>query len=345
MFVLKVLNAFKYLFYFAVLMWTFCSLNMCAPLHSCKMLNLTEQPANATSHKSLSVVIKVCLVIPFFCVFLCCIAVMLHIFASHRQFLDTSRYILFAYMLVNDALQLLTSVLLFLLVMGQVKFAIAYCVPLMFISTATFQNTPLILATMSLERYVAIVYPLQCPASWRPDRIWIIILSLWCFSCVFPIIDYSIGKPDMAVDALVSPQLCKTEVINSSPNQSLLRAAVYVLCFTVVAVLILFTYVRILLETRKLRQDRVSVCRAMHTVLLHGVQLLLCMLAYTLPITETLVLHADWQQEDIAFFNYFCFVLIPRFLSPLIYGFRDQKLRGYIGKGLLRCSKKVEPWS
>ncbi|XP_022615436.1 olfactory receptor 52A5-like [Seriola dumerili] len=307
------------------------------------MQNLTELPANATSQRSLSVIIKVCVAIPFFCIFLCCIAVMLHIFASHRQFLETSRYILFTYMLINDTLQLLSSVVLFLCVMGQVKFAIVYCVPLLFISTATFQNTPLILATMSLERYVAIFYPLQQPATWHSDRIWIIILSLWFISCIFPIIEYSIGELDLALDVLSTPVLCKPVVVTSSPIQKLFKAAINVLFFAVVAVIILFTYVRILLETRKLRQDRESVSKAMHTVLLHGFQLLLCMLAFTHPITETLiVLHANWLPEDIAFFNYFCFILIPRFLSPLIYGFRDQNLRGYIGKTFLCCSKKVK---
>ncbi|XP_044059179.1 odorant receptor 129-1 isoform X3 [Siniperca chuatsi] len=247
-------------------------------------------------------------------------------------------------MLINDTLQLLSSVLLFLFVMGQVKFAIVYCVPLLFISTATFQNTPLILATMSLERYVAIFYPLQRPAAWRSDRIWIIILSLWLISCIFPIIDYSIWKRDPSVDVLSTPVLCKSIVVNSSPIQTLFKAAVSVLFFAVVAVIILFTYVRILLETRKLRQDRVSVSKAMHTVLLHGFQLLLCMLAFTSPITETLiVLHANWLPQDVAFFNYFCFMLIPRFLSPLIYGFRDQTLRGYVGKTFLCCSNKVKP--
>ncbi|XP_008279198.1 odorant receptor 129-1 [Stegastes partitus] len=308
------------------------------------MQNLTELPVNATSHKTLSIIIKVCVVIPVFCIFLCCIAIMLHIFASHRQFLDTSRYILFAYMLINDTLQILSSVLLFLFVMGRVKLVLIYCVPLLFISTVTFQNTLLILATMSLERYVAIFYPLQQPAAWRSDRIWIIILPLWLISCSLPIIDFAIGEKDPAVDAFSTPVLCKNSALNSSAVQTLFRAAVYVLMFTLVSVVILFTYVRILLETRKLRQDRASVSKAMHTVLLHGFQLLLCMLAFTHPIIEMLiVLHVNWLPEDITFFNYFCFILIPRFLSPLIYGFRDQSLRGHIGKTFLCCTNKVRP--
>ncbi|XP_049432627.1 odorant receptor 131-2-like [Epinephelus fuscoguttatus] len=308
------------------------------------MQNLTEYPGNATSSRSLSVIIKVCVVIPSFCLFFCCIIVMLHIFASHRQFLDTSRYILFAYMLINDTVQLLFSVLLFLFVMGRVKFAFVLCVPMLFVSSVTFQNTPLILATMSLERYVAIFYPLQRPAAWRSDRIWIIILSLWLISCIFPVIHYSIGKRDPAVDILSTPVLCKSTIVNSSPIQDMFHAVVNILFFAVVAVVIIFTYVRILLETRKMRQDKVSVNKAMHTVLLHGFQLLLCVLAFTYPITETLVvLHANWLPEDIAFFNFFCFILTPRFLSPLIYGFRDQSLRGCIRKTFLCCSDKVKP--
>uniref|UniRef100_A0A3P9M562 Odorant receptor, family H, subfamily 129, member 1 n=1 Tax=Oryzias latipes TaxID=8090 RepID=A0A3P9M562_ORYLA len=295
------------------------------------MQNLTDLPFNATPPSSLSVIIKVCVVIPLFCPFLCCIIVMLHVFASNRQFMETSRYVLFTHMLINDTLQILSSVLLFLCVMAQVKFSVVLCVPLLVISTATFQNTTLILAAMSLERYVAIFYPLQRPAAWRSERIWIMVVSLWFISFVFPIIEFALKSGNPAVLGLTTPVLCKATTINSSLIQTLFRAAVSVLFFAVVAFIILFTYVRIMLETRKLRQDRLSVRRAMHTVLLHGFQLLLCILAFTSPITESLVvLHTVWTREDIAFFNYFCFILVPRFLSPLIYGFRDQVLRTHM---------------
>ncbi|XP_029027560.2 odorant receptor 131-2-like [Betta splendens] len=307
------------------------------------MQNLTNVSVNGTSNKSLSVIIKVCVVVPLFCIFSFCIVVMLHIFASHRQFLDTSRYILFASMLISDTLHVMFSVLLFLLVMAQVKISLGLCFPLLFITSATFKNTPFILATMSLERYVAIFYPLQRPVAWCSDRIWIIILVLWLLSSMFPIIEYSIGQHYHAANTFSTHVLCQLPTVNSLPIQTLFRTAVNVLCFAVVAIIIIFTYVRILLETRKMRQDKVSVSKATHTVLLHGFQLLLCMLAFTMPITEMLiVIIVDWLPDYIAFLNYCCFVLIPRFLSPLIYGFRDQSLRSYIGKTILCCSSKVE---
>ncbi|KAK5904931.1 hypothetical protein CesoFtcFv8_006447 [Champsocephalus esox] len=259
------------------------------------MHNLTELTGNATSHTSLSVIIKMCVVIPFFCIFLCCIVIMLRIFATNRHFLDSSRYILFAYMLINDTLQLLSSVILFLLVVCLVKFPTVYCVPLLLLSTSTFMNTNLILATMSLERYVAIIYPLQRPAAWRSDRIWIIILSIWFLSFNFPMIEYSIGERDSAVDILSTPVLCKPIYINSSPIRGLFRAAVNILFFAVVSVV------------------------------------------------SIMAPHVSWSPGDITFFYYFCFILIPRFLSPLIYGFRDQALRDRFGKTFLCCSNKANP--
>uniref|UniRef100_A0A8C5C769 G-protein coupled receptors family 1 profile domain-containing protein n=1 Tax=Gadus morhua TaxID=8049 RepID=A0A8C5C769_GADMO len=259
----------------------------------------TGLSGNSTSSPPFPI-IQVCVVVPFFSIFLFCIVLMLYIFASNRHFMDSTRYILFAFMLVNDTLVMLFSVLLVFLVAAKARFPIVFCAPLLFFSTASFLNTPLILATMSLERYVAIMYPLQCPPAWRSDRVWIILLCLWLISCVLPTVDFSIAGARPGLDVLSTP---------------------------------------ILLETKKMRQDRASVNKAMHTVLLHGFQLLLCLLAFTNPISEQLlVLHANWVPEDIYFFNYFCFILIPRFLSPLIYGWRDKSLRDHMRRAALCCS-------
>ncbi|KAL4601609.1 main olfactory receptor family H subfamily 129 member 1-like [Arapaima gigas] len=301
---------------------------------------------NTTSNRALTVTLKVCFVAPFFGVFLYCIIVMLHTFASHRQFWESSRYILFVYMLINDTLQLLSSVLLFLFVMADLRISFVSCAPLLFLSTATFQNTPLILATMSLERYVAIFYPLQQPVAWHADRIWIIILALWLTSCVIPTVDFSLGGQRSTINVLSTPVLCKSQTLNSLPVQMLFKVTINGLFFTLVAIVILFTYIKILLETRKMRQDRTSVTKALHTVLLHGLQLLLCMMSFTQPVTEGLIIqYLGWMRENISFFNYFCFILLPRFLSPLIYGFRDDILWKRLRGAIFCCSAKVTPWA
>ncbi|CAL8347530.1 unnamed protein product [Arctogadus glacialis] len=268
------------------------------------MQNVTGLSGNSTSPTNLHVIIKVCVVVPFFSIFLFCIVLMLYIFASNRHFMDSTRYILFAFMLVNDALVMLSSVLLFLLAMGQLRFPIVFCAPLLFFSTASFLNTPLILATMSLERYVAIMYPLQCPPAWRSDRVWIILLCLWLISCVLPTVDFSIAGARHGVDVLSTPVYCNLGVLNSSSSQNMFKVSLNGLFFGAVAVIILYTYIRILLETKKMRRDRSSVNKAMHTVLLHGFQLLLC-------------------------------------LIPLIYGWRDKSLRDHMRKATFCCSHRL----
>ncbi|KAG7322195.1 hypothetical protein KOW79_015053 [Hemibagrus wyckioides] len=206
------------------------------------------------------------------------------------------------------------------------------------------KNGPLILAAMSLERYVAIFYPLSRPISWRPERIWVIALSLWIISCIPPTVDFILMRPSVGWDVFTTPLACKTTVLNSLPIQTLFKVAVNAIFFAAVAAIIFFTYIRILLETRKMRQDRASVTKALHTVVLHGFQLLLSMMVFTFPITENLiVLNVRWMQEHIQFFNYFCFVLLPRFLSPLIYGLRDESLRIYMKKAMPCCRARIGP--
>ncbi|XP_048836862.1 odorant receptor 129-1 [Brienomyrus brachyistius] len=308
------------------------------------MQNETGILGNTTMNKGLSATLKIFFVIPFFMIFFYCIVVMLYTFASNRQFWDSSRYILFVYMLINDTLQLSLSMILFFFVMADLRIFFASCISLLFLSTATFQNTPLILATMSLERYVAILYPLQQPTMWQADRIWVIMLALWLTSCILPIVDFSLGQLQPDSGTFSRMVLCRSGILNLFPIQTLFKVVLNRVFFGLVAIIILFTYIRILFETRRMRQDRASVTKALQTVLLHGLQLLLCMISFAQPVTENLLMmHVSWLRENIIFFNFFCVILLPRFLSPLIYGLRDDILRRHIKGAVFCCSASVHP--
>ncbi|MBN3309561.1 O2AJ1 protein, partial [Amia calva] len=308
------------------------------------MNNSTTLPANTTSTaSSVSVVLRICVVTPLFGIFLCFIILMLYTMASHRQFWDNSRYILFAYMLINDTLQLLFTVLLFLFTMTGVRMAFVFCGSLLFISSATYQNTPFILATMSLERYIAICYPLRHQEICRVDRTWVVILALWLTSCIIPTINFALVGY-YSIDVYSTPVTCVTKLLNSSHIQTLFKVTVNALFLALVATVILSTYIRILLKAKRMRSDKAPVNKALHTVILHGVQLLLCMMSYTYPVTEGLiVVQVGWLREHISFFNYFCFILLPRFLSPLIYGLRDENLRVHMKGSIRCCSTKINP--
>uniref|UniRef100_A0A8C7ZBE0 Odorant receptor, family 95, subfamily A, member 1 n=1 Tax=Oryzias sinensis TaxID=183150 RepID=A0A8C7ZBE0_9TELE len=247
-------------------------------------------------------------------IFLCINILLIGTFFKTESFHTSARYLLFAVMLLSDSFLLFVSDIMMVFASFQLTMQVFLCV--IFSAVVLLYNmvTPITLTVMTLERYVAICMPLRHAELCSPRS------TVHCILIIH-------GISSIPLNVFI-----------------LYTATVSVLFFAVVAFIILFTYVRILLETRKLRQDRLSVRRAMHTVLLHGFQLLLCILAFTSPITESLVvLHTVWTREDIAFFNYFCFILVPRFLSPLIYGFRDQVLRSHMVKNFLFCSKNIKP--
>nr|XP_061797588.1 odorant receptor 131-2-like [Nerophis lumbriciformis] len=306
------------------------------------MSSSPELRANVTWSLNQARAIMIATVLPLFCVFLLCVGLMLCAIAKLPHTLDTPRYLLFTCMLVNDSIQLVSSVLLFMLAMIDVRLPLFYCLSLIFIAKASFLNSPLILATMSLERFVAIFYPLRRPAAWRSDRIWVIILAMWLLSCMGPVLDNIIwDRQTLSVGS--EPVLCKSPQVSATPAQALLRIIVNVTVFSLMTVVIIWTYIGIMVQTRKLRRAGESADRGKRTVLIHSAQLLLCGLAFTIPLTETLIKRDSYQsQYTVIFFNYYCFVIFPRALSPLIYGFRDQTLRKQMAKAFGDCARSKE---
>ena len=74
-----------------------------------------------------------------------------------------------------------------------------------------------------------------------------------------------------------------------------------------------------------------SAKKACNTILLHGGQLLLCMLSYATPVLDLMLIpFFPSDRTKITFFNYLLTNIVPRLLSPLIYGVRDQKFVSHI---------------
>ncbi|KAL4593374.1 olfactory receptor 11A1-like [Arapaima gigas] len=167
---------------------------------------------------------------------------------SKAAFRETSRYILFAHMLLNDILHLVTSMVLYVCSILSVNIIQTFCTFLMLISTTTFINEPLNLAVMSLERLVAGV--------------------------------------------------------------------------------LLFTYVSITREARSASTNRASVQKAMRTVTLHAFQLCLSLMSFLFNWFEILLVQLPLDVfVQLRFVTYVVVLLLPRCLSPLIYGLRDQSFR------------------
>ncbi len=105
------------------------------------------------------------------------------------MFQETPRYILFGHMLMNDSVLLLVTTIMYAVALCFLPIPKSICTLLVFISYCTFRNAPLTLALMSLERYVAICFPLRHCNIATPKRTGIAIGIIWLLSSINIITD------------------------------------------------------------------------------------------------------------------------------------------------------------
>ncbi|XP_076869798.1 odorant receptor 131-2-like [Brachyhypopomus gauderio] len=256
---------------------------------------------------------------------------MVSTFCRHSTFRQDPRYIMFIFMVINDAVQLTLVTGLYVVSYAFAKIQASACCPLILTAVLTTRATPLILAGMAVERYVSICFPLHhghmCTVRWAVLLIGVIL----ALSAVPPLTDLMV--------ALVTEDGASffREVIFCDQSQLFRARAIYYkncavdgIYFSSVALTLVYTYCRILLAARAAAADPTSVSRARNTVLLHGAQLLLCLLAFVVPSIQALLIQLFPQHSlEIRYINFLLVYIIPRFLSPMIYGVRDEKFRRY----------------
>ncbi|XP_060724573.1 odorant receptor 131-2-like [Tachysurus vachellii] len=251
-------------------------------------------------------------------------------FFRHNFFYEDPRYIMFIYMVINDAVQLTVVTGLYVVSYAFSKILVSACCPLIMIAVLSTRSTPLILAGMAIERYVSICFPLHyshmCTV---PRTIWLIGIIL-VLSITPPLTDLFITLTKEPASFFRSFIFCDHSMLFRDHSIYYKNCAFDSVYFSFVFLALLYTYCKIMLTARAASTDLVSVKKARNTVLLHGVQLLLCMLAFVVPSMQAPLIQLFPQYGlEIRYINFLLVYIIPRFLSPIIYGVRDEKFRKY----------------
>ncbi|KAM9451448.1 odorant receptor 131-2-like [Clarias gariepinus] len=251
-------------------------------------------------------------------------AIMIYTVWSKPVFKVTPRYILFTHMLLNDSIQLIVTSMLYIFSMTVFKLVTVACAFLVFVSTTTFNNAPLNLAVMSLERYVAICFPLRHAEIATQKRTHFAIAVIWFVGSINFIIDLLYGIV-MDSNFLSSQIFCTRERFFKKPWQVDVLHGFNIFYFVSVTMIILFTYINILITARSVTSDKNSASKAHKTVLLHLIQLGLCLTSFLYIIIEKAAAMASSSSlfMDLRYLNYLFVLILPRCLSPLIYGLRD----------------------
>ncbi|XP_010753001.3 odorant receptor 131-2-like [Larimichthys crocea] len=265
------------------------------------------------------------------CLFLFINATMLFILRSKAVFRETSRYILLYNLLFSDTVLLALSQLLY--IMGACRIFPTYpvCGVLAMLTGLTNIISPLTLVVMCLERYVAVCYPLRHATIITVRNTAIAIIVVWAFSSlnvlirVLLLLNFLFDQPQ----SLQMTDVCSDISVTLGPMSDVYNKAYTGFVFVSAGVAVTCSYIGVMVAARSASTDKASAHKARNTLLLHLVQLGLTLLStmhssMIVSLSKTLSRLIIVRIKSI--FYVFIYIL-PRCLSSLIYGLRDQTIR------------------
>lgn len=254
-------------------------------------------------------------------------------FLKSSVFYSNPRYILYIHLVINDMIMVGVSVALLVMVYTSRNVSLSYCCVLILITSATQKNTPLNLAAMAIERYIAICKPLHHSQICTLHRTFILIGFIWIFGLIPPLTDMVISAILFPLFTLNTVPVCSSSFLYNSVYHDQRKQATQAIFTSFVWIVLVLTYYKVLIAARKMSSDKESTKKAKSTILLHGVQQLLCMLSFTPPVLDLVfvrIMPTQWRK--ISFYAYLLTNIAPRLLSPLIYGIRDQTFLKHLNR-------------
>ncbi|XP_026183419.1 odorant receptor 131-2-like [Mastacembelus armatus] len=234
-------------------------------------------------------------------------------------------------LLFADTVQLALSQLLYLLSTCRILLTYPVCGVLIMLARLSNDISPLTLVVMSLERYVAVCYPLRHATIITIRNTGLAICVVWAFSLLNVLIRVLllINFLFKNMESLLMKDICSGLFLLLDLKADQFDKVYTYLVFTSATVAITSSYIGVIVAARSASTDKASAHKARNTLLLHLVQLGLSLIStmyniFIQPLLTILPTLAIVRVRNV--FYVFIFVL-PRCLSSLIYGLRDQTIR------------------
>lgn len=212
---------------------------------------------------------------------------LVHTFIKHEIFKGNPRYILFIHMVFNDMIQLMIAVVLHILSYTVFTLNVSFCCVLLMSVIFTTLNTPLNLASMAIERYIAICNPLRHAQICTIRKTYTLIGLIWVLSATQVLPDLFILLATKPITFFYSNIPCIRDYVFDNPYIVDKRNVVYIIYLTFVWLTIVYTYLKIMFIAKATNSDA---RKARSTIILHGIQLLMCMLTFVGPFLDRLLL-------------------------------------------------------
>ncbi|XP_030293393.1 odorant receptor 131-2-like [Sparus aurata] len=264
---------------------------------------------------------------------------------SKSVFRETSCYILLFNLLFADTVQMETSQVLFILACCSITLTYPVCGVLIVLVSVASGVSPLTLVVMSLERYVAVCYPLRHASIITIKNTRVAISVVWTFSSL-NVLARLLLLIHFPFEDLQMKDFCSIVAMFPGPMSDLYDKAYTCFLFISAGMAVISSYIAVMVAARSASTDKVSAHKARNTLLLHLVQLGLS-LSSTIyrPILTAISINATMMKRAENQVILYVFVsLFPRCLSSLIYGIRDRTIRPVLMYNLC-CRIKQSPIS
>ncbi|XP_035486251.1 odorant receptor 131-2-like [Scophthalmus maximus] len=264
---------------------------------------------------------------------------LINTFRKHQIFYMNPRYILFIHLVLNDMIQLTVTISLLVFFFVFHKINASFCCLLITFAVFTTFNTPLNLAVMAVECYIAICLPLRHAELCTNKRTYILIGWIWAMSAVSMLPDLFIILATEPARLFYSTIFCKRDNLFRHPISLKKRDVSQIILLISVWLTLFYTYFKIFFAAKaakEVKSGKGDAKKARNTILLHGFQLQLCMLTYVTPIVkEALFYWFPKYDSHVDFVSYIIIEILPRFISPIVYGLRDKTFRQHLKNHLL----------
>ncbi|XP_041638511.1 odorant receptor 131-2-like [Cheilinus undulatus] len=257
------------------------------------------------------------------------------------------RYVLFIHLVVNDMIQLTTTISLFVFSYIFYRINASLCCLIITLAVLTTLNTPLNLAVMAVECYVAVCLPLRHAELCTIRRTYFLIGGIWALSTTTVLPDVFVFLATEPVSRFYSVVFCSSSNIFRHPIHVKKKDVVYTVFLISVWLILLYTYIMIFIAAKGAKSADGDAKKTRNTILLHGFQLLLSILSYVYSqIVKSMSYLFPKYYLHAVFVAYIIIQILPRFISPIVYGLRDKTFRQHLKKYLL-CPERtsIQPWT
>ncbi|XP_035035068.1 odorant receptor 131-2-like [Hippoglossus stenolepis] len=252
--------------------------------------------------------------------------VMLFALLRKPLLLESSRYILFAHLLLTDSLQLVVTMLLYIIAVTMFNMISYVCVIITTIASIAVKISPLNLAVMSLERYVAVCFPLRHVDITTTRRTGNAIAVIWTVASLDSVTQIFVLVSHENKGFTV-PRFCDRNSIFRLPIFSTLNISFTIIYFVLVGMVIIYTYIAIMITVKSASSCNSNASKAHRTVLLHLLQFCLCLTSTLFSLINRLWNINRNMAINVQYALFLGLIIFPKCLSPLIYGLRDHTFR------------------